>query len=184
MFEKKKRISDQEIGLIKSTFKDQEQLLISLRKFLLQGDMTPDEVSYLRTVFSKEVIRVVRKVLCPSLDKGAVIGGTVDLFSGMDLTATPIEHANLGIKARKLAVDYLNQQFNELEGNEAKEPIMFDNLISVEGTPEQNYINFIARNFLLGHLDGPGGIIQFLILSMEGETKEEAVERMKKNSSK
>src|SRR3990167_3078515 len=120
MFEKKKRLSEQEIGLIKSTFKDQEQLLISLRKFLLQGDMQPDELGYLKTIFgNKETVRVIRKVLCPKLDKGAVIGGTVDMFSGMDLTATPVEHAILGIKARKLAVDYLNQQFNQLEGSEA-----------------------------------------------------------------
>ena len=126
MFEKKKRLSEQEIGLIKSTFKDQEQLLISLRKFLLQGDLQPDEIGYLRTVFNKEVIRVARKVLCPLLDKGAVIGGTVDLFSGMDLTATPVEHANLAIKAQMLAVDYLNQQFNQLEGSIVEEPIVFD----------------------------------------------------------
>ena len=103
MFEKKKRFTDQELGLIESTFKNQEQLVISIRKFLLQGELTDAELAYVKAVLSPAVLSILRKTLCPTLDKGAPMGGTVDMFSGMDLNPVPIEHAILAIRSRKLA---------------------------------------------------------------------------------
>lgn len=181
MAELKKRYNDRELSLLQNTFQGQETLLVSLRKFLLQGDLSADELDYLKqTVGNPEVLAVVKKTINPTLDKGAVIHGTIDMFSGIDVTATPIEHADLQIKSRKLAVEFLNQRFNALEGKEVPNPIIFDELLDGKDK-EDSYIRLVARNFLLSFLE-TSGLRQLQVLSEAPKTPEEVIAANKKNS--
>src|SRR3990167_786532 len=109
-----RRFTPQEMSLIETTFKNQDGLLILIRRFLLQDELVKDELTYLKSVMNTEVTAVVKKTVGLTLDKGAVLNGTVDIFSGMDVTGTLIDHAVLQIKVRKLARQYLAQRFDVL----------------------------------------------------------------------
>lgn len=182
MPEQQKRFTDEELSLIEATFKDQEGLLILLRAFLLQDELTKDELTYLKQSMTPEVLKVVKKTINPALDKRAVINGTVDLFSGMDLGQVLKDHAVLQIKARKLVSDYLTQRFDVLEGKKVKNEIMFDELLDGEDDAEA-YINLVARNFLLGFIDSQG-LRQIQFLATSNETPEQAKERLLAQSTK
>lgn len=182
MFEQKKRYTDKEVSLITHAFRDQENLLILLRKFLLQGQMTVDELKYLKASVNGDILEVVVKTISPELDKGAVINGTVDLFSNIDVTATPIDHAVLQIEARKLAYTYLKQRFEVLRGKKVENEISFDGMLDGKDDREC-YIGLVARNFLLTHIDR-NGLLQLLILAEPEDTPDVKLQKAKLNSNK
>lgn len=177
-----RRFTPQEMSVIRSTFRDQEGLLILIRRFLLQDELTEDDMTYLKTIMTPEVISVVKKTINPTLDKRAVLNGTVDLLSGMDIGNVLIDHAVLQIKARKKAQEYLTQRFDVLEGKKVKNEIKFDELLD-ETEKEEMYINLVVRNFLLGFIDTQG-LRQLQVLSYAEESPEEVKERLLKNSNK
>ena len=182
MPEQGKRFTNEEMSLIEATFKDQTNLLILLRRFLLQDELTKDELDYLKRSMTPEVLKIVKKTINPTLDKGAVLNGTVDLFSNLDLAQVFLDHAVLQIKARKLVHDYLTQQFEALEGKKVKKEIIFDKLLDGKDK-EETYINLVARNFLLGFIDTQG-LRQLEFLALSNETPEQAKERIKAQSTK
>lgn len=183
MIEQKNRYSDEERKLIQSLFKDGEVMLVLLRRFILQDELDKDQEEYLRkTLNHPEIIHILRKTLNPPVDKAAVIGGTVDLFSSMDLAPTPVDHAILQIKIRKLASQFLDERLLDLEGKAVKNPIIFDELL--EGKDDEElYIHFVARNFLLGFLDN-NGLRQLMILADKEESPEQVAKRLKDDSAK
>lgn len=186
-----RRYNDQEMQLIAATFKEQDGLLILFRRFLLQDPLTKDESAYLQsTMNNPEILAILRKTLNPDLDKRAPIHQTVDLYSGMDLQPTVIDHAVLQIKVRMRVKQYLNQQFSMFEGTwkEQEGQIIFDEMVGFENdkgkkTDEETYIDFVARNFLLGYIDSVG-LRQLLILASQSEDPEAVKEKLMKNSSK
>src|SRR3990167_4480968 len=177
-----RRFTPQEMSLIESTFKDQENLLILIRRFLLQDKLTKDELSYLKSSATPEVIAVLKKTIGLTLEKGAVLNGTVDLFSGMDITGTLVDHAILQIKVRKLAHRYLAQRFDSLEGMNSGDEIQFDELLNGK-KDEELWINFATRNFLLGFID-THVLRQLQVLAYVNESPEQAKERIKAQSTK
>lgn len=62
------KLTEKEQELLKNTFKDQDGLLILIRKFLLQGELTKDELKYLREVVNPEVVVILSKIINPKLD--------------------------------------------------------------------------------------------------------------------
>ena len=182
MPEQQKRYTTEELSLIEATFKDQTNLLILLRRFLLQDELTKDELQYLKQAMNPDVLKVVKKTINPTLDKGAVLNGTVDLFSGMDVGTMLQTHATHQIKARHLVHKYLTQQFDELEGKKTKTKIIFDELLG-EDEDERVYIKMIARNFLLGFIDTQG-LRQLEFLAVSNESPEQAKERLMAQSTK
>lgn len=182
MPEQQKRYTNEELSLIEATFKDQTGLLILLRRFLLQDELTKDELTYLKTSMTPEVLKLVKKTINPTLDKGAVLNGTVDLFSGMDVGQMLQTHATHQIKARHLVHKYLTQQFDWLEGKKPKTTIIFDELLDGDDD-EEVYVNMIARNFLLGFIDTQG-LRQLEFLALSNETPEQTKERLKAQSTK
>ena len=180
------RWSDKELGLIKSTFAEQEELLILVRKFLLQGEMTDAEMKYLKSFTnSPEILAILKKAVNPQLDKQAAPFQSIDLFSSMDLNPTPVEHAYLIIRARKIATDYLGNQFDELQGVAHDTRIDFDKLTEpLDNDLEQTYINVIARNFLLSHIDSQLFNSIGIIAGTKEETPEQQKKRLTQDSSK
>lgn len=180
-----KRYTPQELELIRTSFKERDDLLILFRRFLLQDEMTTEELEQVMKLGeNKMMFGVLKKTLNPPLDKKAPINQTVDLFTGMDLQPTEISHAILAIKARKRAYDYLSQQFDALEGNLVDNPIQFDEMVDPTGkSDEEAYVDFVARNFLAGYIETQG-LRQLLILASMDETPAERSERLRKNSNK
>ena len=140
-------------------------------------------MSYLKSSATPEVIAVLKKTIGLTLDKGAVLNGTVDIFSGMDITGTLVDHAILQIKVRKLARQYLAQRLDILENNETDgDRIVFDELLNGK-KDEELWINFATRNFLLGFID-THVLRQLQVLAYVNESPEQVKERLKAQSTK
>lgn len=180
---KKRRITDEEISLIENTFKGQEQLLITLRKFILQGELSKAEQDDMARLKSPEVVRIIKKTVWPSLDKGAPLAQIVDVYSNMDLHPTPKDHALLMIKARKKADRFMTSRLNALEGKPDQDEIQFDSLLEDKESDEDTYTDFLARNYILSFLD-THGLMQLHLLANTNKTPEEMVMELKRKSTK
>lgn len=178
------RYTDRELSLIKNTFAEQLDLMVLIRKFFLQGEMTEEEMTLVKKFTdNKEVLAILKKAIAPKVDKLAPPFETVDLFSSMDLNPTQYDHAYRAVKARNMAKEYLGNRFEALEGKSLEE-IEFDALTIPTEDAEQTYINVVARNFLLSHLDTQLFNSLMVIAGQKDETPEQQKKRLTKDSSK
>ena len=179
------RYTDAELSLIKNSFAEKEDLMALFRKFLLDGEMTETETNLLKGFVSSEaVIAVLEKAIRPTLDKMAPAFQTVDLFSALDMQPTPHDHAVLQIKARHKMYEYLGQRFDILRGKKVEKLIHFDNLVNILPDKEETYVNFIARNVMLSHIDTQLFNSLMIIAGEKDETAEQQKKRLQQDSSK
>ena len=146
--------------------------------------MSTQETNLLKKTVNPEVYKILVKALNPSIDKLAPEFENIDMFSSLDVSPTPIEHAYLSIKVRHRAKQYLDQRFDELNGKKVTDPIIFDEMHLVSKNMEDTYINFVARNFLLTHIKTQLFHKLKIIAGKKEETPEEAKERLNKDSNK
>lgn len=183
----KMRYSDQELGIIKTSFAGNLDLMVLFRKFLLDGDMTPQEQNILDGFTSNEVVvDILEKAVNPKMDKLAPAFQTVDLFSNFNFEPTPVDHAVQVFKSRVLAVEYLTQRFDIIRGKKTTKGIIhFDSLsVPVEGNDNQTYLNIMARNFMLSHIDTQLFNSLMIIAGEKDESPEEQKRRLTMDSSK
>ena len=182
--------NDAELALIKSMFSgDGEDFLYLIRNALLQFPLTKEERARLKGVMSSEVYRVVKKKILPSIDHDAPLGQLADLWQSLnnDLKAKDLESMIPLFKAKRLEIEYLEQQFEFLMDVERDfvPKIVLENLSFIvdEETPEEWFVNTTARNFLLAYVDS--FLIQLKMLAgQKVETVEETKKRLIRDSSK
>ncbi|MCP3684620.1 MAG: hypothetical protein GY861_18290 [bacterium] len=181
------RYSEQELGVIKTTFGDNDERFFSIRKLMLQMDLNKTDVANLK-VFkeSKEAMAVLRKAFLPELEADAPIAQPVDLYLTLNFAEKSPEDALDQIMIRALVMDYIDQQLSVLDCNRA-EVISFEKLTSLEDTCRSNavntFVNFSARNMIINHTEQRFQELKMLA-NIEPETLEEVEERMAKDSNK
>ncbi len=181
----KLRYTDSELSLIKNTFSGNKELLVLFRKFLLQGEMSEEEIKLLNSLVSNpEILRVLEKAVNPKLDKMASEFQTVDLFSNFNFEPTPYEHAVQVFKARVYATQYLDAQFGILKNIGIMNEISFDSMTVPVEDDKETYIHVMARNFLLSHIDTQLFNSLYIIAGTKDETPEMQKKRLTKDSSK
>lgn len=182
----KMRYNSFELSLIKATFAEQEEALVLIRKFFLQGQMSLDEMQLLSKFSTNpNVVAILKKALSPEIEKLAARFQTVDLFSNIDLSPTPIDHALLIIESRWVAKKYLDEMFDKfVKGEDVGASIVFDDMTKVKKAKKDTYINFLARNFLLTHIDTQLFNSLLVLAGTPDETPEEQQNRLQKDSSK
>lgn len=179
------RYSDEELSLIKNTFCENDELLRALRKVIFQGVLNDEEMKIIRSFnVQPEAVKVLRKTILPEIDLDAPFFQMVDLYVNIDTKESSIEKAYPMAVARDMVVDYLDQQFKVLIGEEEKPTIIFSKLHSPKGKDiEAAFTELAARNTLLQHVD-----FQLLQLKTLAGQKEETIEQTKarifKNSAK
>lgn len=183
--------SDAELDLIKKTFADNEELLYAIRKVLLQFDLTEAEKESIKAQVTPEVFAVLKKKLLPEISPDAPFNQLADLRQTLtnDLkTKTPEEMAPL-FEAKKLVIQYLEQQMEELEGSDTRtvsarqKPISLAKLAVIYDDHYWNFVNTTARNFILGFVDP---MLQglYVLAGSQNESQEKMKERISRNSTK
>lgn len=170
------RYSDAELGVIKNTFADRDDLLKKLRAFFLdKGD---------KVELSEEALKVVRKTFLPEIEIDAPLHQIVDLYLTLDIkNKTPDETRDM-VLSREILIKYFNERLVNLEGKEVKNTLDLDELKKVEGkSPEEISIDMNARNTIIFHLEQCLMQLKILAGSKE-ETPEQTKERLQKDSSK
>lgn len=181
---KQLRYNDQELSLIKNTFADNEELLALFRKYLLDGELSEEEKGLLNTLTGNEAtLNLLEKAVKPNLDRLAPPFQVVDLYSNLDFQPTPKDHAVDILKGRHLAVQYLTQRFDALRGKTV-EFIKFDSLVEPTEDNTQTFVNILARNFLLSHIDTQLFGQLMVIAGAKEESLDQQKKRLTQNSNK
>lgn len=181
--QQERRFSDDEINLIKATFKDNTALLKMLRKFILQLPFSEKDEVILRQQIKGDTLKVVKKCFLPEIEGDAPIMQTVDLWLTLNFGEKNPDLALLHIRARGILITYLRKIFDDLEGK-GKGEQSFSELTAFEsGEPEAIYINLMARNTIAMHVEQQ--LNQLNVLANEEKpTLEELGKKIKQNSTK
>lgn len=110
----KMRYSDEELQLLNGTFSERYDLLILLRKFLLQGELTSQDKEGLKFFASAQLLPVLKKTFLPQIDLTTPIGQMVDLWTNIDVKNKGVEDAWLEMAARDIVIKYINGRFDDL----------------------------------------------------------------------
>lgn len=186
MVEKKQqmRFSDAELEVIKNTFRDNDELLKALRKFMLQLPMTKSDKSLIKSLQDKpEAMAIIRKAFLPTLDGDAPFHQLVDLWMTVELKDKSPREVFPVLLARKLLIAFLDQQLEILEGKDRKEIINLESHTEFVDDYETLYSNLLFRNTMIGHTEMQ--MNQFVVLAGQSdETVEQMEKRLQQNSTK
>lgn len=158
--DKKMRVSEEELKLLKSLFADENDILLKeMRKYFYGKAELPKEIDSI-------ALAVIKTLVFPELSFNMPIGQNVDLYLTLNLDSLSIEERENQIKIRNIVIEYLKNKFN-LRGKE------FDYDLIPEDT-----IELMARNLYITHIEAQ--LVQIKTLA----NRPEQIEDNKLNSNK
>lgn len=181
------RYSDQELELIKTTFSENDELLIALRKHFLQMDMDAVEQALIIGFKNNEQgLKIISKTFLPELDGNAPFSQVIDLWMTVELKGKDPKDAYNDLIAREKLITYLAQRLKVLSGGvPSVDNIQFSELTKIGGKTkaEETYSNFVMRNTLIYHIEQQLSMLSILA-GQKNESVEQTKERLRKDSVK
>lgn len=182
-----KKLTQQDIytELIKATFKDNDNLLLTLRKVFYQMNLNGLDLSLLQTNFvgNKELNEVIRSLFLPEVSPDTNLGFQFDIARTVNIKNLPPDIAILHIKAIELMGKYIDQQLKGLEKGDYKlGKIEFLKLKDTTDKIDNDlFIEMFAYNSIIDHVEGKLVGIKG-IANEVSKTAEQLEEERKKNS--
>ena len=173
------RFTADEINLIKNTFFENEALLKIIRKKFLQLPLHQFEKIAGASLLSKDVLKIVRKMILPEMDGDAPITQITDHWQFYRESSQPnfIQYSDKYIEARRIMINYLEGQMSWIEGK-GEGKMNFKDL-----TIFDDFENLYARQMIVDNVEL--GLNQLLLMaSIKEETPEEMNKRLTQNSNK
>lgn len=168
------RITENEVKLLKSLF-EREELYLLVRNLFFGFELTEEEQQVIAQAFKTPETRVLmRKIFKPELQKDIPIGQNFDLWQTQDVKAATKDNFEDVVDAKFDLLTMIETALKRLD-NPAEEGVD----LSVH--PELPLL--IARNSFINYIDAQLQIIWTLV-NKEDESAEEALMKLKKNSSK
>ena len=187
------KFSESELELIKKTFNGNDELLKTIKKAMLQIELTEQEDTARMKIFkgNSELIRVLRKFFIPTLnDKNTDIHSMSDLWVSfnkeINFRDRRIEDALPLLNGVDIVLKYLDQQIRYVCGNNKVEnKIDFNKLTEIKcgKATKENYINIFARDMIFRRVENVIMAI-WSTAQVKEETAEEMAKRFKANSNK
>lgn len=182
------RFNHQELSLLKSLFSEDDSLLYSIRKVMLQFPLTDAEQASLKSSMTDTVYILMARFFNPWLESDSPIHQMTSLLFnlGADIKGLSHEGAYPMIKAKEMELKYLDQQLAELKGKSNKPTVILKNLEDLKGDESESqrlYINTLVWNFLVSYIDSVCYQMK-LLAGMKDESVEETQARLAKNSTK
>src|SRR3990167_8553230 len=150
----KTRYTDQEIEMLKVFFKDNDALLMVIRKFFLDGHLNDDE----KKIFSmfkenSRLVSLVKKELLPEIDSNAPFFQLIDLFYTIDVKNLVVEGAYYQMQMTEKLCEYFKQKFSEITDGIPSVLTLASLTYDKSKGSIQAYIDLGARNLILTYLD-------------------------------
>ena len=181
----KGRYSDKEREIIRSFFKSEnEQLIMAVHKFLLQGDMSDGEVTIIKSL-PKEAIDVFRRTVIPEMNPEDNFGQVTDMWVSIDTADRDPLIVFDCMRSRKIVIDYFNKRFDILCGGaESKKDIQLKDLVyDGKKNERDSVVDMSARNTILKHINMH--LTQLIVMADQTpESQEELEKRRAKDSAK
>ena len=182
---KQMRYTEIELNTIKEVFSENEELLKTIRKIMLQMPLNAVDLAELEFIRKPNILNVLRKTFLPTLDPDAPLNQIVDLWMTVQLADKEPLDALYQLRARELLINYINQQLKVLE-DKSKEKIKFGKLINLKkpnAEAGEIYFKMVARNSIIQHIEMQLNMLHILA-GLKEETLEQTQERLRKDSSK
>lgn len=176
------RLSEGDMRLIKTTFKDNDDCLKAIRKVFLQMNLSDTDLRLLAPITtSEEMQRILRVFLLPELDGDVGLGLNMDLWMTVAISEKQSPDVFLELSARNKLLDYLEDGFKRLKepNQQGTTKITAFNPIKVPAGVD----DVIARNTLITHIEQKLVMLKMWAAQKE-ETPEEEKERIAKDSTK
>lgn len=173
-----------ELDLLRGVFKDNEPLLKVIRKSLLQHTLTEQEDHILVQNIKGDDLKVLmHRIFLPCLTDDNPITHEYDEWSGDQLEMRLVENAVQVLRARKLAMEYGEQEFNNLFERKESEIKLKDLESLINKTDVEIFINFLARQAIVNKVKD---FVRDLKVfgNTEKMTDEELSDMIRKNSTK
>lgn len=187
--DQKMRYNSIELGLIKTLFADNDDLLFAWRKHMLGVALPAGEKKLLEVLRTGPAFELAKKALLPYVDGDAPFFTLMDLGNGLnvDMKSKPPEEIMPLIAARAIEQEYLENRYTELStGKAVKGAITLESLGNIKGATALDidaYVRLSARNHLLSHIDSFINDVRNLA-GTKKESVEETMKRLGKNSTK
>lgn len=180
------RYTDDELALINNAFGGRIDVLLLVRKFLLQGELSALEKAGLKFLSEPKMLGVLRKTYLPEIDFTAPVTQLFDMWMAVPTKIPDIDEmqAHSAMQSMDIITTYLDQRLNSLAGKESKKNIqLVDLCYSKDKEAEQAQIELGARNTIISHVDGNTAQL-YILAGQKKETPEEIKNRLLKDSSK
>ena len=179
------RFSDEELKMLNSTFSERTDLLLLLRKFLLQGELNEVEQESIKLFRTSNILPIIQKTYLPIIDLSAPLGQLIDFWLLVDTKDRDLEKVAVELEARQGLVTYMTQRFKCLiNGTEDNRDIKLSRLGYDESkTIKKSYMELAMRNIIIKNVEE--NTIQLWVLSgQKKETAQEIQKRLFRDSSK
>jgi hypothetical protein len=182
------RYNDGELSIIKKTFVENDELLLAMRKVMLQFELNDADKAILKVFKAKELQNLVSKTFLPGLEAEAPRHQLIDLWMTIDVKDKNMEEMEMIFEARLLLIQILEQQLKEMfdiaEGEDESRDIKLTELTGYKGQGAKAYYpGLLARNTLISHVEMQLAQLEGLA-GMKDETVEQTIARLQKDSAK
>lgn len=180
---KQGKYTEEEIGLIKNTFYESEDLLIALRNFMLQLDEKKENLTVIQR--SPDVLAVLRKAFLAEFTGKEYLGAVTNQWDQIDLNNKLPEQAYADIMATDLEMRYFEQQLSLLEGKPVATTIELAELhdVNTSSTDMDLFINLLAYQRIVRGTQAQLNMLT-VFAAKKDETKADMLARLSKNSTK
>lgn len=174
------RTPDEELGLLKTVFADNDNLLRILRNLFMGVELSAEEKQAVIAI-PVEVKKIVRKRFTGEFDKSTLVGQTSDPWAGIEVLGKTPEFIFQIIKAREQLIELVKRAMELLDDPNKKLPELTFHSTLLDNDPWA--IGFLARAGFLQQVDGQLSLIK-VIVGTKSETVEQAKKRLQADSSK
>lgn len=183
-----RRVSDDMINAFKSVFAENFELVIAIRKSLLQLTLTDFDKSLIANNLhsNDNLYRIVSDVFNPQLRGDEPLNQVVDLWATIDTKNENSEFVGLQISSRATVIKYIQEQLDILFNKSSVQTIVLSSLLPTENKDssiEDIHAKLYARNEILKHIETQLTQL-YLLAGMKGETIEQTQKRLMSNSAK
>ena len=175
--------NNKEIDLIKSAFAENDVLLIAVRKLFFGQEISEDEKKMIKATFvNEDVVNALRRKVYGLNSFETPIGQLSDFWLGVEsqIFGASRDTVYQAVMSKELVLDMFTKGFNLLT-NPDGEKVNVDINPMIEADPLG--VKIIARNLYMKAIE-TGLLGVKTIAGMKTESTEEAVKRLKQDSSK
>jgi hypothetical protein len=175
--------NEKEIALIKSTFAENDALLVAVRKLFFGQDITADEKKMITSAFvNEDVINALRRKVYGLNSFETPIGQLSDFWLGVESQIFGASRDTIyqAMVSKEMVLDMFTKAFNLLTNPDGEK-------VNVEVSPKIETdplgVKIIARNLYMKAIE-TGLLGVKTIAGMKTESPEEAVKRLTKDSAR
>lgn len=171
------RLSDAEQELLKATFAEADDLLLTVRNVFFGLPLTDEEKKQIRAIFSSApLMRLMRKQFLPEFQPDIPLGQNIDLWQLADLKGKDEFQITQELRATANKIDFIEKGLARLNDPELEN-------ISLSPPVDSDHLWLAGRILYVNHVDRQLQTIKILA-GMKTETIEQTRERLLKDSSK